>query len=73
MSRMPRKTVIVNDERTRYTVTLTHVDEVTDDVCGKCGAELWTRDGEGRYVLLMLLDGAPLLQPHYSALCMVTL
>lgn len=56
----------------RYTVTSSHVDENTGDRCERCGAELWTRDGKGRFTLAMIFDGFPVLSPHYPSInCVV--
>lgn len=66
---MLRKTVEVSPDRTRYTVTSVRVDERSGEQCPRCGAELWTRDGEGRYTLVMLLAGAPVLELHGALSC----
>lgn len=64
-SELPTCQVGVSDDGRRYTVTSTRVDENTGEVCDRCGAELWTRDGAGRFTLAFMLGGSPVLAPHY--------
>lgn len=61
--------VEVSDDGDRYTVATTHVIERTGEQCPRCGEDLWTRDGVGKYTLAFIMpDGGPVLRPHYAML-----
>lgn len=63
------RTVTVNPERTRFVVTTVRVDEKTGEQCERCGVDLWTRDGAGRYEVVAFVDAGPVLQLHGWLTC----
>lgn len=61
----PASRVTVSDDRRTYRVQLPEIVMERIEDCPRCGVELWSRNGDGRYASLGVVFDAPLLQPHY--------